>query len=269
MLILLVGGIAMAQGISDPQQVTLRWLRLGGIIAVALLGVAAVVVPVSPQNQWTWAGLGITAAFVIAQLMTVQKGWRKPQRLLALAGWISASVAAAVMILALAAQAPPLVDPAWVDLADNPPPAPAASLWQAVPAAMASAGLLGGSLMTMLLGHAYLTAGGEMTQKPLLRLVRALEVLLLVRLAMSLLFGLLPYTDVAQSGLASAWPTALITVRVIVGLVVPAVLAYMIDDCVRRVANQSATGILYVACVLLILGEGSALALIGATALIF
>ena len=43
-----------------------------------------------------------------------------------------------------------------------------------------------------------------------------------------------------------------------VGLIVPAVFTYMTYDCVRRRANQSATGILYVATVLVIVGEGIA-----------
>jgi hypothetical protein len=43
----------------------------------------------------------------------------------------------------------------------------------------------------------------------------------------------------------------------------------MIHDCVRRRANQSATGILYVALIMVILGEGTALALLGATGFVF
>lgn len=30
MLMLIVGGIGLTQAVSDPNQVTLRWLRLGG-----------------------------------------------------------------------------------------------------------------------------------------------------------------------------------------------------------------------------------------------
>ena len=49
----------------------------------------------------------------------------------------------------------------------------------------------------------------------------------------------------------------------------PAVFVYMIHDCVKRRANQSATGILYVATVLVVLGEGMAMALLGSTGHMF
>jgi hypothetical protein len=61
----------------------------------------------------------------------------------------------------------------------------------------------------------------------------------------------------------------MITARYLVGIVVPGVFTYMIHDCVKRRANQSATGILYVAGVLVIIGEGAALALQSATGLWF
>ena len=41
LLLMIVGGIGLTQAASDPRQVTLRWLRLGGIIAVCLLAVVA------------------------------------------------------------------------------------------------------------------------------------------------------------------------------------------------------------------------------------
>ena len=44
LLVMIVGGIGLAQAVSDPRQVTLRWLRLGGIIALCLLAVAWLVV---------------------------------------------------------------------------------------------------------------------------------------------------------------------------------------------------------------------------------
>ena len=40
-LLMIVGGIGLSQAVSDPHQVTLRWLRLGGIIALSLLGVTS------------------------------------------------------------------------------------------------------------------------------------------------------------------------------------------------------------------------------------
>src|SRR5262249_22980990 len=129
----------------------------------------------------------------------------------------------------------------------------------------AGSGLLGGFLMTMLLGHAYLTAGGEMTQKPFMRLVVMLLVLLGLRLIGSAAFGLWPWwaSEAAGRPMERVWTVTMITARYAVGLVVPLVLTWMTLDCVKRRANQSATGILYVTTVLVIVGEGIALALMG------
>ena len=65
------------------------------------------------------------------------------------------------------------------------------------------------------------------------------------------------------------WTVTMIIARYAVGLIVPGVFTYMVYDCVRRAANQSATGILYVTLVLVILGEGANLALLDATGLFF
>jgi len=57
--------------------------------------------------------------------------------------------------------------------------------------------------------------------------------------------------------------------RWFVGLLVPAVFVYMAHDCIKRRATQSATGILYVAGVLIFLGEIVALQLVRETGLPF
>jgi hypothetical protein len=61
----------------------------------------------------------------------------------------------------------------------------------------------------------------------------------------------------------------LVLTRWLVGLAVPAVFIYMAWDCIRRRATQSATGILYVAGVLVFIGELVALYLLRETALPF
>ena len=60
----------------------------------------------------------------------------------------------------------------------------------------------------------------------------------------------------------SVWVGLAIVAGVALGLAVPGLFIYMIGDCVKRRANQSATGILYVTLVLVILGEGTALTLL-------
>ena len=109
-----------------------------------------------------------------------------------------------------------------------------------------------------------------MTQAPFRRLVIMLAILLILRAVISLVGGLMPYMN-AEVIVRSErlWNTVIITARYLVGLVVPAIFTYMTYDCVQRRANQSATGILYVAGVLVIIGEGSALALLAATGFAF
>ena len=57
--------------------------------------------------------------------------------------------------------------------------------------------------------------------------------------------------------------------RWLVGLLVPAIFVYMAHDCIKRRATQSATGILYVAGVLIFIGEIIALYLLRQTGLPF
>ena len=52
-------------------------------------------------------------------------------------------------------------------------------------------------------------------------------------------------------------------------LVVPAIFIYMASDCIKRRSTQSATGILYVAGVLVFIGEMIALYLVRVTGLPF
>lgn len=128
--------------------------------------------------------------------------------------------------------------------------------------------MLAGSItVTWLLGHAYLTAT-KMTVAPLRRFSRVLSLsvgLRLVFLLTSLLFawfadssgGAPPTLSVLHTSiwnqLFGAW--LLVTLRVGIGLFAVAVFAYMINDCVRLRATQSATGILYFGSVFVYVGE--------------
>ena len=260
MLLMLAGGIGLAQAVSDPKAVTLQWLRLGGLIAVTLLAVAvAAIYPQRAEIDFPSIALIIAAVAVpsVVQLMATQLAARTVQR-----------VAAGVFFLACAGvvtwwafgllKMKYAMDQAGIG---RPPELPGAGdgaiLFICV---AASAGLLGGFLMTMLLGHAYLTAGNEMTQAPFRRLVFMLALLLVLRTVSSVVFGLVPYLADPPTG-GKLWPMMMIVTRYLVGVVVTAVFTYMVYDCVKRRANQSATGILYVATVLIIIGEWTALTL--------
>ena len=255
MLLMIAGGIALSQAVSCPKQVTLHWLRLGGIIAVTLTAVAAAILIVTDAGKFGasfWTLLVLAGAAFTAQLMTVQLARRHAQRLFAAAGYVLA-------VLAAICAAQPAVQATTVQQLD---------LYVAMPGAV---GLVGGFVMTMLIGHAYLTAGGQMTQAPFQRLVLMLAVLLILRAATSLGLGLYPYLGRTEetASMDVMWNTVMLTARYLVGLAVPAVFTAMIHACVRQRANQSATGILYVAGVLVIIGEGIVLGLIDATGWVF
>lgn len=278
-LLLLAGGVGLALAISDPREVTLRWLRLGGILALTLTAVAGAIHLMARASQPKWpALLGLfllTALPFVAQVIAVQQARRRTQRILAWTGFLTATILAwglAVRPLAPHAVAPAetaATRPAETEPAVGASPSPflAAADLAGLSTFGASAALLGGSLMAMLLGHAYLTAGDEMTQKPFARLVTFLAGALLTRALLSVTLGLIPWTqaDTLGGGMERVWTQVMLAARYLVGVVVPAVFVYMTHDCVKRRSNQSATGILYVAGLLLILGEGIALALHDAT----
>ena len=267
-LLLIVGGIGLTQAVSDPNQVTLRWLRLGGIIAVCLLAVATTLAFVTPQPSVSggrWVGHVVIFVLLIAQLLAVQMGLRTSQRIAAGLGFLGVWLVVSRLLPEMLGSTATTGVPRLPDDANG-----LDSGMGLVIMTPLSGGLMGGFLMAMLLGHAYLTAGNEMTQTPFRRLVLMLSALLMMRAVASGWGGAWPCLTVQTgSGLGHVWTQVMITARYAVGLVVPGVFVYMIHDCVKRRANQSATGILYVATVLVILGEGIGFALTGSTGYVF
>jgi hypothetical protein len=127
--------------------------------------------------------------------------------------------------------------------------------------AMTGAGLLGSVLLAMLLGHAYLNIPGL----PIVHLRRlgwlfgaflAARLLIVGIAAAILLRGTGPAglraLD-AEAVLASDLP--LLGMRVALGVVVPGILAVLVDRTARIRSTQSATGLLYVALVFVLFGE--------------
>jgi hypothetical protein len=264
-LILFAGGVLLAGAVSNPREVTLQWLRLGGIIALALSGVGlffyflsreAVELPQFFRRiQW-----GLLAAFIVAilaQLAFVQMAWRGTQRVFAVAGFVLAVLAGANLVHEMMIERGTAghFEPKGLDL-----------MIQAA-ACAGIAAMTGLVLMTMLLGHAYLTAS-RMAMSPFRRLNMTLAGVLVGRVLIAVGLVLL---------LNRLWPVEmlwgvhglLLLTRWLVGLAVPAVFIYMAHDCIRRRATQSATGILYVAGVLVLIGELIALHLLQETGLPF
>ena len=262
-LILLAGGIMLAAAVSRASQVTLNWLRLCGILALVMAGVGlffyftrppyAHPATLSPQLRRVQIGLLIaTVVLVLAQLAFVQVAWRRTQRFLA-------GVAFAVAVLAGTNLLHELMIP--FGTAVRYPPKMMAMSMQAVAAAGVAA-VSGVALMDMLLGHAYLTAS-QMTIAPFRRLNLFVAGMLFVRANLAGVATLIMPREIWQrDGL-------FILTRWLVGILVPAVFLYMAHDCIKRRSTQSATGILYVAGVLIFIGEIVALYLVRGSGLPF
>jgi hypothetical protein len=252
-LVLLAGGILLAAGVSDPKQVTLQWLRLCGILALSIAGVSMFFLfrrtPGAPGEMWV--ANGVLAGVILGQLAFVQIAQLRWQHVLAwLAFFVAVKIGAEHLRVAAGMKEPTRLDLVIVYLS-----------------AIGVAAMCGLALMDMLLGHAYLTAS-KMTIAPFKRLNAVLAGVIMWRLlvamgATTLIQRTRPvYMLWGQYGL-------LILTRWIVGLVVPAIFIYMANDCIKRRSTQSATGILYVAGVLIFIGEMVALYLVKTTGLPF
>ena len=260
-LILLAGGIILAAAVSSPAQVTLNWLRLCGILALVMAAVGlffyftrdAQPAQLSPRMRNIQVALLIASvALILGQLAFVQVAWRRTQRIVAAAAFVVAVLAATNLLhemmipLGTATRYPP-------------------KLWAMTIQAFAAAGIgaaSGLALMDMLLGHAYLTAS-RMTIAPFRRLNLWVAAMLIIRALLAAAATItMPREVWMRDGL-------FILTRWLVGLLVPAVFIYMAHDCIKRRSTQSATGILYVAGVLIFVGEIVALYLVRSTGLPF
>jgi len=114
LLVLMVAGISFTQAASDPRQVTLRWLRLGGVIALALLGVAGTIGVMADLalNTPLTVALGAFALLLVAQLVTVQLAMRTTQQLAAGGAYVAGCAAAAIIAAPMFIAAPAAPDAA-------------------------------------------------------------------------------------------------------------------------------------------------------------
>ncbi len=116
-----------------------------------------------------------------------------------------------------------------------------------------SALVLGTALDAMVLGHWYLVQHG-LSFRPLQRMTLALLAVLGARLLLAAGLGALSL----PRGALSHWLLLVILLRALLGLVGPLGLGWMVWECVKIKSNTSATGILYVVCVFVLVGEFSA-----------
>lgn len=237
-LILLSAGVMLAGAVSDPRAVTLRWLRLAGIIAISMVGLS-MFFSAPTLNPWTL----LTGLAIVGQLGFVQVAWRKTQRGFAWAAFGLGVIAGTSLLYQIRPMNLPL-------------------LTITCAFAAAASGL---SLMDMLLGHAYLNAA-EMTMAPFMRLNLSLAVTMLGRAILSIPIAMAMQMSNPHPMLWGIFGLYIGT-RWFVGFLVPGIFIYMTHDCIKRRATQSATGILYVAGVLIFVGELIGLHLISQTGL--
>jgi hypothetical protein len=244
-LILLAAGIMLSAAVCDPNQVTLNWLRLAGILALAAggLGFFFLFRGLWPGTRAILIATGMTGA-LLTQLATVQIALPNVGRTVAaLAAAIGIYLGHDLLRSGATPQGPALLS------------------------ALGIAAMSGLVLMEMLLGHAYLTAS-QMTMRPLRRLNLLLAATFVYRIGTSVALVLILQ---ARHPIYMLWGYhgLYILTRWIVGLLIPAVFIYMTHDCIKRRATQSATGILYVAGILVFIGEIIATYLVRATGLPF
>jgi len=237
-LILFAGGVVLAAALSNPQQVTLRWLRLSGIIALSLAALSLFFF-LRQETRHTLvqqAAYATAVTAILAQLGFVQMAWRRAQRFFATAAFVAAVMVGMIVLPASAGRGAP-IHPAIILLSLT-----------------GIAAMTGMVLMEMLLGHAYLNT--------------VLAFTLAARTATAV--GL-PLWIESRHPLPMFWGVygLLIGTRWLVGLALPAVFIYMAHDCIKRRATQAATGILYVAGVVVMIGELLALMLLRDTGLPF
>ncbi len=249
--ILFAGGVMLAAAVSDPKQVTLHWLRLCGIIALAVGGLSLFFLlrRSDPTPQLTTVITTATLAAVLGQLAFVQIGWRRLQRVFSLVAFVCA------------------VFVGMTDLRTT----NSHDIWRAgvfpFASAIGIAGMTGLALMDMLLGHAYLTAS-KMTMQPFRRLNLLLAGMIVWRMLFAVGAALVVQKMQPIYMLWGLYGLYILT-RWLVGLLVPAVFVLMAHDCINRRSTQSATGILYVAGVLIFIGEIMATYLVRATGMPF
>jgi hypothetical protein len=264
-LILLAAGVMLAAAVSSSKEVTLHWLRLAGIIALAVGALALffflrreLAPGVTAAYRRRQLGLALAViGLILAQLAFVQSRLAVVGRIFSWLAFVAGVMSGSGLLHELM-----LARGTAVTF-----PSKLLSIALQTLSCAGVAAVVGLALMEMLLGHAYLTAS-RMTMRPFQRL-NAL-------LALALALRILTATALALA-LNAARPREMlwglhgvfIGTRYFVGFLVPAVFVYMAHDCIRRRATQSATGILYVAGVLLFLGEIVALYLVRETGLPF
>ncbi len=254
-LFALSGGMLVVLGTGRFEQIAWRFLRLCGFLTLAL---AALATGMALRDAGGWpAARWDRAACVGGALAAVSAA------ALALLAPLAPRYTRAFRFFCLLGGAAGIAGAGWFELAESSnlavthavPRAFAAANWWPAINLMLGALLLGSITIAWLLGHAYLTAT-KMTIAPLRRFSGMLTTTVAIRVVFalaSLTVGWAMHGDSFLNLLTNQWLVA--SLRGGLGLVAVAVFAWMVADCVRLRATQSATGILYFGSVFAYVGE--------------
>ncbi len=237
------------------------YFQMNALVVLGLLALALAVILLHPLPGLGRSETGALALALAGSFLYYAAIWRERWRL----GRYPLTLALAASVAALLAAGGATRPAAALALPHRPP--------LVVAALLASALLLGWSLITMLLGHWYLVAP-RLTFRHLVVFCRVLVGAVVLRL---LALG----ATLAAAGTVGPRvdpnPLRLLTglggegiffwFRLLWGLAVPLVLAAMALHCARQRSNQSATGILYVVVVGTFIGEITGYYLLATTGL--
>jgi hypothetical protein len=225
-------GLALAMAITPPRWVTSGYYRVHLYVLLGLNALATLVALNDPQRYPLWPPL---AAAIVSYLGSVVWLYEKPRP----------GIAALVLVAGCDACG------AW--LSAEPLAGTPTMLRQSLAAAdPITAGLvLGAAMAAMLLGHWYLNTP-TMQLAPLRRLIVLLAAAAVLRGVQSAA-GL--SLELAEAGTPDNLRLSLIVLRWLAGLVGVFVLAVLTWQTLKIPNTQSATGILYVAVIVVFLGE--------------
>lgn len=251
-----VGGIVLLAAISR-RQLGLSFFRLNGLIFFLLMGIAIPGIPVPASLRsaataldlganllGTWSGLTIalTLAYSLALFSYL------------VTFWVKKDTHATVWLFAAALFGLGAVVASGLSYAERMTGHGVGSL---IPVSFVlSALVLGAALLGMLLGHRYLTNPHlPMSHLNILAWVFLVAVVLQGGLTVGLLL-LGGDRDVVASALRlETFLGLFFWIRLVVGILGPLVLAVMILNTIRYRANMSATGLLYIAVIMVMAGE--------------
>lgn len=116
--------------------------------------------------------------------------------------------------------------------------------------------LLGAGVLGMLLGHSYLTRP-SLSIVPLRNLAKLFMILVFVEAALAItnLLVMAPFDRLRNALLLNTFEGLYLWIRLLIGIAGPLILAPMILQTVKERATMSATGLLYVAMMMVIIGE--------------